>query len=179
MQLKLIFIAHVWYINMTLRLSGHIYKCSFVVFVLKSPLRFARQWSREKLAILSLKPLLYRTWTIVLPDLLIYFTIKLESLTNASDASTELILQFPCKLKKKNITMHCRWKSTYTSYFFLQIKTHSHEINDLTCKTMLIEYNVLKCNLILQGFFQWTFLLIFQSLLLKALPQTEAEGRNE
>ena len=33
---------------MTLRLSGHIYKYSLVVFVFKSPLRFARQWSREK-----------------------------------------------------------------------------------------------------------------------------------
>ena len=97
MQLKLIYIVHVWYITMTPRLSGRIYKCGLVVFGIKSFLGFARRWSREKLAILSLKPLLYRTWTIVLPHLLIYFTIKLESPTNASDASTELILQFPCK----------------------------------------------------------------------------------
>ena len=116
-QLKMIYVAHVWYINMTPRLSGHIYKCGLLVFGIKSLLGFARRWSREKLAILSLKPLIYQTWTIFLPDLLIYFTIKLESLTNASDASTELILQFPCKLKK-NIKMHCRWKSTYTYYFF-------------------------------------------------------------
>ena len=86
----------------------------FGCLVLKSLLGFARQWSREKLAILSLKPLIYRTWTIVLPDLLIYFTTKLESLTNASDASTELILQFPCKLKKI-ITMR---KSTFYFFFF-------------------------------------------------------------
>ena len=81
-------------------------KCGLVVFVLKSLLGFARQWGHQKPAFLSLKLLIYRTWTIVLPDLLIYFTIKLESLTNASDASTELILQFPCKLKKKK-TLRC------------------------------------------------------------------------
>ena len=106
-----------------------IMKCGLVVFVLKSLLGFARQWGHQKLAFLSLKPLIYRTWTIVLPDLLIYFTIKLESLTNASDASTELILQFPCKLKKI-ITMHYRRKSTF--YFFFKSKLTPGQINYLT-----------------------------------------------
>ena len=39
--------------------------------------------------------------------------------------------------------MHYRRKSTF--YFFFQIKTHLNQIN----YKLLIEYNVLKCNLIL------------------------------
>ena len=56
---------------MTPRLSGHFSIFGLVFFVLKSLLRIARQWSREKIAILSLKPcshvriLIYRTWAIV------------------------------------------------------------------------------------------------------------------
>ena len=45
--------------NMTPRLSGHISISGLVFFVLKSRLEIARQWSREKFAILSLKPWLY------------------------------------------------------------------------------------------------------------------------
>ena len=40
----------------TPRLSGHITRFGLVFFVLKSPLGFARQWSHEKIATLSLKP---------------------------------------------------------------------------------------------------------------------------
>ena len=53
-----------------MRLSGHFSKFCLAFFVLKSPLGIARQWSREKIAILSLKPrsrmriLLHRTWAI-------------------------------------------------------------------------------------------------------------------
>ena len=56
---------------MTPRLSGHFSIFGLVFFVLKSLLRIVRQWSREKIAILSLKPcshvriLIYRTWAIV------------------------------------------------------------------------------------------------------------------
>ena len=67
--------------------------------------------------------------------------IKLESLTNASDASTELILQFPCKLKNHYDALYTK---IYVLFFF-QIKTHLNQIN----YKLLIEYNVLKCNLIL------------------------------
>ena len=134
---------------MTLRLSGHIINevwlslCSSLLCVLRD------NGAVKNLAILSLKPLLYRTWTIVLLDLLIYFTIKLESLTNASDASTELILQFPCKLEKKPLRCIVHENLRIPTTFFSRIKTHSDQINYLTCKAMLIEYNVLKCNLIL------------------------------
>ena len=59
----------------TPRLSGrrHITIFGLVFFVLKSLLGFARQWSQEKIAILSLKPrihvrililFLYQTWII-------------------------------------------------------------------------------------------------------------------
>ena len=41
---------------MTPRLSGHFSIFGLVFFVLKSLLRISRQWSREKFAILSLKP---------------------------------------------------------------------------------------------------------------------------
>ena len=57
-------------LNMTPRLSGHISIFGLVFFVRKSLLGIARQWSREKFAILTLKPrshvriLIYRTWTI-------------------------------------------------------------------------------------------------------------------
>ena len=57
---------------MTPRLSGHFSTFGLVFFVLKSLLGIARQWSREKFAILTLKPrshvrvLIYRTLTIVL-----------------------------------------------------------------------------------------------------------------
>ena len=55
---------------MTPRLSGHFSIFGFVNFVLNSLLGIARQWSREKFAILTLKPrshiriLKYRTWAI-------------------------------------------------------------------------------------------------------------------
>ena len=42
---------------MTPRLSGHFSIFSLVFFVLKSFLGIARQWSREKFAIFSHKPL--------------------------------------------------------------------------------------------------------------------------
>ena len=42
--------------NMTTRLSGHFSIFGLIFFVLKSLLATARQWSREKIAILSLKP---------------------------------------------------------------------------------------------------------------------------
>lgn len=57
----------------TPRLSGHITRLGLVFFVLKSPLGFARQWSHEKIATLSLKSwrhvriltlFLYQTWVI-------------------------------------------------------------------------------------------------------------------
>ena len=41
---------------MTPRLSGHFSILGLVFFVLKSLLGIARQWSREKIAILTLKP---------------------------------------------------------------------------------------------------------------------------
>ena len=55
------------------RLSGHFSTFGLVFFVLKSVLVIVRQWSREKLAILTLKPrshvriLIYRTWAIPKP----------------------------------------------------------------------------------------------------------------
>ena len=56
--------------NMTPRLSCHFSIFGLVFFVLDFVLRIARQWSREKFAMLSLKPrshvsfLIYRTWAI-------------------------------------------------------------------------------------------------------------------
>ena len=47
-------IAHFRY--MTPRLSGHFSIFGLVFFVFKSLLRIARQWSREKFAILTQKP---------------------------------------------------------------------------------------------------------------------------
>ena len=41
---------------MTRRLSGHFLILGLVFFVLKSLLGIVRQWSREKCAILTLKP---------------------------------------------------------------------------------------------------------------------------
>ena len=41
---------------MTLRLSGHFPVFGLVFFVLKSPLRIAKQWSGGHFAILTLKP---------------------------------------------------------------------------------------------------------------------------
>ena len=55
---------------MTPRLSGHFSTFGLVFFVFKSLLGIARQWSRKKNAILTLKPrshvriLIYRTWVI-------------------------------------------------------------------------------------------------------------------
>ena len=55
---------------MTPRLSGHFSICGLVFFVLKSLRGIARQWSRKKFAILTLKPrsyvriLIYQTWAI-------------------------------------------------------------------------------------------------------------------
>ena len=46
---------------MTLRLSGHFSLFGLVFFVFKSLLGIARQWSREKKDILTLKP---GTWAI-------------------------------------------------------------------------------------------------------------------
>ena len=57
--------------NMTSRLSGNISIFNLVFIVLKSLLETARQWSREKFVILSLKPrshvtiLIHRTWAIL------------------------------------------------------------------------------------------------------------------
>ena len=42
--------------NMTRRLSGHFSIFGLIFFVLKSLLGIVRQWSREKFAILTLKP---------------------------------------------------------------------------------------------------------------------------
>ena len=56
--------------NMTPRLSGHFSIFGLVFFVLKSLLGVARQQSRKKIAILTLKPrsdariLIYQTWAI-------------------------------------------------------------------------------------------------------------------
>ena len=70
-----VLIAHVRYVknpNMTPRPSCHFSIFGLVFFVLKSLLGIARQWSREKFAILILKPrsqvrvLIYRRWAIVL-----------------------------------------------------------------------------------------------------------------
>ena len=55
---------------MTPRLSGHFSIFGLVLFVLNSLLGIARQWSREKFAILTLKLrsnvriLIYQTWAI-------------------------------------------------------------------------------------------------------------------
>ena len=55
---------------MTPRLSGHFSVLGVVFFVLKSLQGIAKQWSRKKFAILTLKPrshvriLIYRTWAI-------------------------------------------------------------------------------------------------------------------
>ena len=63
--------SYVRYIKIltTPRLSGRFSAFGLIFFVLKSLLRIARKWSREKFAILSLKPprshdriLIYRTW---------------------------------------------------------------------------------------------------------------------
>ena len=56
---------------MTLRLSGHFSTFDLVFFVLKSLLGIARQWSRKKFAIFSVKRqshvriLIYRKWAIL------------------------------------------------------------------------------------------------------------------
>ena len=56
---------------MTPRLSGDFCTFGLLFFVLKSLLGIASQWSREKFAILTLKPrshvrvLIYRRWAIV------------------------------------------------------------------------------------------------------------------
>ena len=55
---------------MTPRLSGHFSEFGLVFFVLKTLLGIARQWSCEKIAILTFKPqihvkiLVYQTWAI-------------------------------------------------------------------------------------------------------------------
>ena len=55
---------------MTPRSSGHFFLLGLTFFVLKSLLKIARQWRREKFAILTLKPrshvriLIYLTWAI-------------------------------------------------------------------------------------------------------------------
>ena len=55
---------------MTPRLSGHFSTFDLVIFVLKSLLGIARQWSLEKFAVLTLKPwshvriLIYLRWAI-------------------------------------------------------------------------------------------------------------------
>ena len=55
---------------MTTRLSGHFSIFGLVLFVLKSLLGIARQWSGEELAVLNLRPrshvriLIYRTWAV-------------------------------------------------------------------------------------------------------------------
>ena len=55
---------------MTPRISGHFSIFGLVFFVLNSLLGIAKQWSREKFAILALNPrshvriLMYRTWAI-------------------------------------------------------------------------------------------------------------------
>ena len=60
---------------MTARLSGHFFIFGLVFFVLKSLLEIARQRSRNKFAILTLKPrshvrlLVYRTWAIAIDQL--------------------------------------------------------------------------------------------------------------
>ena len=57
--------------DMTPRLSDHFSTFGLVFFVLKSLLGIARQWSREKFAILILKPrshvriVIYRKWSII------------------------------------------------------------------------------------------------------------------
>ena len=63
---------------MTPRLSGHFSIIGLVFFVLKSLLGVLRQWSREKFAILSLKPLshvkilIYRKIPKITPVLLFF-----------------------------------------------------------------------------------------------------------
>ena len=58
--------------------------CSFVCFLFKSLLGIARQWSREKFAILTLKPrshvriLIYRTWAIVRRFIMDWFLFVLD-----------------------------------------------------------------------------------------------------
>ena len=60
---------------MTPRLSAHFSIFGLVFFVLKSLLGIVRQWSRNKFAILILKPqsrvriLVYRTWAIAIDQL--------------------------------------------------------------------------------------------------------------
>ena len=148
MQLKMIYVAHVWYINMTPRLSGHIYKCGLLVFGIKSLLGFARRWSHEKLAILSLKPLIYQTWTIFFTRSPNIFYDKTGVTNQCLRCVNRTDLAVSLQVKKKTLRCIVDENLRIPTIFF-QIKTHSDQINYLTCKTMLIENNVLKCNLIL------------------------------
>ena len=72
---------------MTPSLSGHFSLFGLVSFVLKSLLGIARQWSREKLAILNLRPgshvriLTYRTWAVA-SDINFEHTISCKSKSN-------------------------------------------------------------------------------------------------
>ena len=65
--------------NMTLRLSGHFSIIGLVFFLPKSLLSIARQWSREKFAILWPKYrsqgsiLIYQTWAIDSNEVKVFF----------------------------------------------------------------------------------------------------------
>ena len=76
---------------MTPRLSGHFSIIGLVFFLPKSLLSIARQWSREKFAILLLKYqsqgsiLIYQTWAIDSNEVKVFFFFRvLSSQTSSS-----------------------------------------------------------------------------------------------
>ena len=89
---------------MTPRLSRHFSIFGLVFFALKSLLEIARQWSREKFAIFTLKPrshvriLMHPTWAISAQKLLCTnsqtpYTAVSRSLINQSKLSTLKLLK--------------------------------------------------------------------------------------
>ena len=88
---------------MTPRLSGHFSMFGLVFFALKSLLEIARQWSREKFAILTLKTrshvtiVIYQTWAtsahkLLCTDSQTLYTAVSYSLINQSKLSTLKLL---------------------------------------------------------------------------------------
>ena len=105
---------------MTLRFSGHFSAFDLVFVMLKSPLGIARQWSREKCAIFSVKPqshvriLIYRTWAVVRfpgPQPRGY-KITVDSCS----------IHIPPHIRVLNLLSsvyaHCDWHSSYLILFF-------------------------------------------------------------
>ena len=120
---------------MTPRLSGHFSIFGLVFFALKSVLEIARQWSREKFAILTLKPrshvriLIYRTWAISAQKLLCtnsqtLYTAVSHSLINQSKLSTLKLL------KKLKPTKNSTWPylNEILAHFISEMKTKGYDV---------------------------------------------------